>query len=218
MVHWGGGSSPQVIINGIMNDMVVISGYISASGTGSAVPTVESEVSGIKTGAYRGAALTKLGKHIAAELAEAGPFQRFARRLGAAMVMVAMLPAASPVSSLDLEVTKVRSEKGMLRVCLTADPDNFPGCLDDANAVTRSVDAGTRNIHFRGLAPGDYAISVIHDENGNARLDTFAGIPREGFGFSRNPAIGFGPPRFSAARFELEMAGGNQEVRMRYLL
>ena len=53
------------------------------------------------------------------------------------------------------------------------------------------------------LPRGDYALAVIHDENGNARLDTIAGIPREGFGFSRNPPIRFGPPRFAAARFDL---------------
>jgi uncharacterized protein (DUF2141 family) len=44
------------------------------------------------------------------------------------------------------------------------------------------------------------------------------GIPREGFGFSRNPAIGFGPPRFSAARFTLGSDAQKQQVRIRYLL
>ena len=64
----------------------------------------------------------------------------------------------------------------------------------------------------------DYAVAVIHDENGNAKLDTFAGIPKEGFGFSRNPAIGFGPPRFAAARFTLDGDGGAERIRLRYIL
>jgi uncharacterized protein (DUF2141 family) len=59
---------------------------------------------------------------------------------------------------------------------------------------------------------------VIHDENNNHKLDTFAGIPREGFGFSRNPSVTFGPPRFAAARFTLSSDADRQQVRMRYLL
>ena len=112
----------------------------------------------------------------------------------------------------------MRSAKGMLRVCLTADPDNFPNCVDDTDAVTRSVPAGEHGVRFEGLPHGGYAVAVIHDENGNAKLDTFAGIPKEGFGFSRNPAIRFGPPRFAAARFALAGDAGKQQIRMRYIL
>jgi uncharacterized protein (DUF2141 family) len=129
-----------------------------------------------------------------------------------------LLVGASPVARLELDVAKLRSARGMLRICLTADPANFPSCVDDARAVTRSVPARDAGIVYDALPPGDYAIAVIHDENGNARLDTLMGIPREGFGFSRNPAVGFGPPRFAAARFTLYRAGGSQQVRMRYLL
>ncbi|RYE01427.1 MAG: DUF2141 domain-containing protein, partial [Sphingomonadales bacterium] len=71
---------------------------------------------------------------------------------------------------------------------------------------------------FNGLTPGVYAISVIHDANSNAKLDTTMGIPREGFGFSRNPGIGFGPPSFAAVRFTLGTGAETQQVRMRYLL
>ena len=71
---------------------------------------------------------------------------------------------------------------------------------------------------FDGLPRGGYAVAVIHDENGNHKLDTFAGIPREGFGFSRDPAIGFGPPSFAAARFPLAGDADRQQLRMRYIL
>jgi uncharacterized protein (DUF2141 family) len=74
------------------------------------------------------------------------------------------------------------------------------------------------SIHFDGLPHGNYAVAVIHDENNNHKLDTFAGIPREGFGFSRNPSVTFGPPRFAAARFTLSSDADRQQVRMRYLL
>ncbi|PTS81868.1 hypothetical protein DBR17_09115 [Sphingomonas sp. HMWF008] len=129
-----------------------------------------------------------------------------------------LLPGAVGTGELSVDVSNLRSQKGFVRVCLTADPQNFPACIDDAQAVTRSIPAGIPKIHFDGLAHGDYAVAVIHDENGNRKLDTFAGIPREGFGFSRNPPVTFGPPRFSAARFTLTGDAETQQVRMRYLL
>lgn len=132
--------------------------------------------------------------------------------------MPAASPAASLAGSLEIDVAGMRSARGLIRVCLTADPRNFPGCLDDKRAVTRSVPASQRIIRFDDLPPGKYAAALIHDENSNAKLDTLLGIPREGFGFSRNPPIGFGPPRFAAAEFALDGVAETQQVTMRYML
>ncbi len=133
------------------------------------------------------------------------------------MLMAPVLVGAAPVGRLDIVVGNLRSAKGLVRICLTADPDNFPACVDDARAVTRTVPARDTTIAFAALPQGQYAFAVIHDENSNAKLDTFAGIPREGFGFSRNPAVSFGPPRFAAARFAIDSDAEIQQVRMRYI-
>jgi len=147
-------------------------------------------------------------------------------KAGALLVLGVLLPAAAPVASpaanelasLEIDVAGMRSARGLIRVCLTADPKNFPGCVDDKRAVTRSVPAGQHIIRFDGLPPGNYAAALIHDENANAKLDTLMGIPREGFGFTRNPPIGFGPPRFTAAQFALGAVAETQQVTMRYML
>lgn len=125
---------------------------------------------------------------------------------------------ATPVARLDVSFTQVRSAKGLLRVCLTADPDNFPRCVDDRNATTRSIPASTNALRVDGLPHGGYAVAVIHDENSNGKLDTFAGIPKEGYGFSRNAPIRFGPPKFSAARFVIAGDAEAQQVTLRYIL
>jgi uncharacterized protein (DUF2141 family) len=138
------------------------------------------------------------------------------RRAAAALLLLPLLGAA-PVARLDVSVEKLRSAKGVVRLCLTADPGNFPACVDDAFAVKRNVPAGTHEIRFDALPHGAYALAVIHDENANRKLDTLAGIPREGFGFSRNPPMRFGPPRFAAARFEVAGDAAAQQVRMRYI-
>ncbi|TPG14181.1 DUF2141 domain-containing protein [Sphingomonas koreensis] len=134
------------------------------------------------------------------------------------MLLVAVLPGAAPTADLTVAIGGLRSAKGVVRLCLTGDPANFPGCVDDARAETRTVPADVHDISFTGLPHGDYAVAVIHDENDNAKLDRFAGIPREGFGFSRNPPIGFGAPRFAAARFTIDSDAAAQQVQMHYLL
>lgn len=141
-----------------------------------------------------------------------------AARVTLAAAAMALLVGAAPTSELSIDFAKLRNAKGMIRVCLTAAPNNFPACVNDAEAVTRSVPAGTHELRIAGLPYGDYAIAVIHDENGNKKLDTFMGIPREGFGFSRNPPIGFGAPRFTAARFSVQGDTETQQVQMHYLL
>ena len=166
--------------------------FISASGTGCAAPTGGWAISGASMRGPLGALLL---------LAAAG-----------------LATGATPVSRLDVTLDNLRSHKGQIRVCLTADPANFPACTDDKDAVTLTVPAAPGRFSLGGLRRGDYALAVIHDENGNGRLDTFAGIPREGFGFSRNASAPFGPPRFAAARFTLAGDAEAERVRMRYLL
>ncbi len=135
----------------------------------------------------------------------------------AAAIAWTALAAATPVTRLDVQVANMRSAKGLIRICLTADPDNFPACIDDANALTRSIPASVHVTSFPGLPQRGYALALIHDENSNSKLDTIAGIPREGYGFSRNAAVRFGPPHFDAARFLLSGDAEMQQVKMRYI-
>jgi uncharacterized protein (DUF2141 family) len=135
--------------------------------------------------------------------------------------MLAALPllvSAAPPGEVDLGISGQRSAKGMIRICLTRDPTHFPGCTDDPAAEKRSIPAAQTALRFDGLPSGAYAVSLFHDENGNGRLDTIVGIPREGFGFSRNPPIRFGPPRFAAARFPVTSGEAAQDVKLKYLL
>lgn len=129
-----------------------------------------------------------------------------------------MLLGASPVTTLTVDLDQLRNARGMVRLCLTAVAEGFPDCSEEPRAVARSIPAGQTSLSYDGLPPGNYAVAVVHDENGNGKLDTFAGIPREGFGFSRNPRIAFGPPRFTSARFALMQSGNAQRIKMRYML
>ncbi len=137
----------------------------------------------------------------------------------AAPAPVAPAPASTSQANLTVNFSGLRSTKGFVRACLTRDPRFFPNCDKDPHALKQSV-AASPNAHlsFTGVASGDYALSVLHDENANNRADMLFGIPREGFGFSENPRIRFGPPKFDAARFKVGSADLTKEVRLQYML
>jgi len=81
------------------------------------------------------------------------------------------------------------------------------------------VPGAAQVLRFRNVAPGTYAIALLHDENGNGRADrALSMIPREGFGFSRDAPVRFGPPSFAAAAMEVGSVAVHQTIRMRYML
>jgi uncharacterized protein (DUF2141 family) len=140
-------------------------------------------------------------------------------RVVLAVTAVTMLTGASDLGELEINIPKLRNDRGMLHLCLTQDPKAFLDCRADPAARKLSLPANAeRKLHFGGLAPGSYVVAVIHDENGNGKLDTILAIPREGFGFSRNPKIRMGPPRFDEVRFQINSGANRQSVEMKYLL
>jgi uncharacterized protein (DUF2141 family) len=132
--------------------------------------------------------------------------------------VLVLTAAGSPTADLEISVEKLRNLKGELHFCLTRQPAHFPDCKGDPKAVTRSARAGTGPIRIAGLAPGGYALAVFHDENRNRKLDMVIGIPREGFGFSRNPVVRFGAPKFRQVRIDLGAGFTRETVRMQYVL
>lgn len=148
---------------------------------------------------------------------------RHGSRAGALLIAALALGGASPpepVAPHDLTVTVegLRSQRGQVLACLTANPRAFPDCAKDARARKLAVPAGeARTLVFAGLADGTYAVSLLHDENGNGKPDMALMMPKEGFGFSRNPAIRFGPPAFARAAFAMGGSARHETIRMRYM-
>lgn len=128
------------------------------------------------------------------------------------------LPGAAPLSTVEINVDHLRSAKGLLQLCLTAQERSFPDCNDDPAARKLTVRAKDGAARFANLPAGEYAVAIVHDENGNNKLDTFAGIPKEGIGFSRNPSFSFGPPSFDRVLFVAQGAGTSQRVKIKYYL
>lgn len=141
------------------------------------------------------------------------------RWLALPAMLIALTGTASESGQLlSMGVEGLRSTKGNILICVTRQPRYFPDCSSDPDRRHFAVPARSEAIALGAMAPGDYAIAIIHDENGNGKLDTFAGIPREGVGFSRNPTIRFGAPSFQSARFVIGGAPVRQDVKVKYFL
>jgi uncharacterized protein (DUF2141 family) len=129
------------------------------------------------------------------------------------------LSAAAPTDgTVDIEISGLRNAKGTLHACLTRNPAHFPACKDDPAALNASAPASVPKIRFDHVPPGRYAIAVFHDQNSNRNLDKFAGIPKEGFAFSRNPSIKMRAPRFEEVAIDLGPGPTQVRLKMNYLL
>jgi uncharacterized protein (DUF2141 family) len=107
---------------------------------------------------------------------------------------------------LEVTVAGLRNQDGQVMVAVYETEDGFPGDAARAYRKARSPLSGEpASFRFEQLPYGTYAVSVLHDENGNGVVDkNFLGMPKEGSGASNNPEPGFGPPAFGAASFALK--------------
>jgi uncharacterized protein (DUF2141 family) len=70
------------------------------------------------------------------------------------------------------------------------------------------------------LKPGAYAVAVVDDQNGDRKLNSdFFGIPKEGFGISKNPTVSIvtGTPKFRDASFVVNK-NTKVNIQMKYSL
>lgn len=133
-------------------------------------------------------------------------------------VLCGMLNVLSAQNQLKITITDVRTVKGQILFSLYKQERGYP---DDPDlAFSRGaipVNAKQITHVITDLPPGNYALSLVHDENSNNRLDkNKMGIPTECFAFSNNSMGAFGPPKFIKARFQIRSDTLNQQtIRLR---
>lgn len=129
-----------------------------------------------------------------------------------------LLLAAVQTTAVEIDLEGLRNSKGVIQACLIRERRHFPDCKADPGAIRQTVPARAGRLLFSDLPPGQYAVALFHDENSNAKLDTVLGIPREGFGFSRNPVVRFGAPRYDQVSIELAPGFTRIRIKVQYLL
>lgn len=82
-----------------------------------------------------------------------------------------------------------------------------------------AVQEGAVTAILKDLEPGIYAIAVVWDINKNEKLDVSGPFKRpvEPTGFSNDPKMLFGPPKYKDCVFTLTEEGGRMEINLQKL-
>ncbi|MFO0680407.1 MAG: DUF2141 domain-containing protein [Sandaracinus sp.] len=125
---------------------------------------------------------------------------------------------APTAARLVVVISEIRSDRGSVRCTLFASSQGWP--TDRARALAAAAGTphgGRTECVFEGIAPGEYAVAVHHDEDGQGDFDTgIFGIPTEGVGASRDAHGTMGPPSFEDARITLRAGENRTRIHMAY--
>jgi uncharacterized protein (DUF2141 family) len=104
--------------------------------------------------------------------------------------------------TLTIEISGLKSNKGTV---ITGIYNSQIGFLKKQyKSDVAKIKNKKATIVFKNLTVGEYAVSFIHDENKNNKMDTnFFGIPIEDYGCSNNAKGFMGPPKYQDAKFLL---------------
>ncbi len=111
---------------------------------------------------------------------------------------LAIASAKSQTLTVTVTVNNVKSNKGVVTVCIFNKETGFPEKANLAyKCVNTTASKGTMQIKIEGIAAGNYAIAAYHDENSDGKVNTnFLGIPKEAAGASNGAKGKMGPPKF----------------------
>lgn len=126
----------------------------------------------------------------------------------------------SKLGDLKIELVGLRNTKGNIVLALFSDSQGYP---DKPEAAVRSevftVTDVSMTITISDIPYGNYAVTIFHDENADSELNTnLLGIPQEGIGFSGNPKIWKGVPKYEKSQFNFSPDQEKITIKVKYLL
>ena len=134
----------------------------------------------------------------------------------AAALALSAFTSTAFAGDVTVNVHGIQAKHGTIYVVLD-DADHFlkPG----AKCVTFLADppAGDHTFVLKDVPPGDYAVVVLHDENGNKQMDyDSSGRPTEGWALTRFDASQMRYPTFDDAKVTVGADGASFDVSMNY--
>ncbi len=135
--------------------------------------------------------------------------------LTAPVLATPVLATPALAAEVTVSVTGVRSDKGAVAVAICGKA-SFPSgaCPYHGEAPAKR---GEVTVQVTGVPPGSWAVAALHDEAGVRKLEfSLLGLPKQGFGFSRDAPMHFGPPSFTDAAVSFGESGGSVTVPLHY--
>ena len=124
------------------------------------------------------------------------------------MLLLAAAGIVMPARADDLRVLVlgIESEQGEIRCLLFRGSEGFPRDAERAiKAANYPAVMPMLTCTFPDVEAGRYAVSVVHDENGNGEMDSnFVNSVKEPWGVSNNVRAGKRAPKFMDAMIRVE--------------
>ena len=123
------------------------------------------------------------------------------------LTMLLLSLGANERFNLTVDVQGLKNQKGVVLVNLY----NKEGTIPDKNFTKYfkkeivPITGSSVKVTFKNLPKGRYAVGVLHDENGDGKVEKGFMLPKEGVGFSNFSSISpFNKPNFKKASFMLD--------------
>lgn len=142
----------------------------------------------------------------------------FVFSLSSSLTSSALAEPAPGSVTVTANVGPLRSAKGNIGCRLFFVEKSFPRGTEGTIRQSVRVSGSITRCVFKDVPPGTYAMTVIHDENDNGKLDrNLIGIPTEGYGVSNNQTHATRAPVWSECKFVVA-AGKNRDldISLRY--
>ena len=111
------------------------------------------------------------------------------------------------IPTLEVQVVGIKDMEGEIGVALWNSRLGYPTGLEHAYIpewVQLQKGQNSVTVVFDTMPPGEYAVSVVHDTNGNRLVDrSRMGFPKEGVGFSNDQKVTLRAPRYKNSKFPL---------------
>jgi uncharacterized protein (DUF2141 family) len=135
------------------------------------------------------------------------------------LILVSFFHQQLSSGTLTVTILNFRNNEGQVSVALYNKEEAFPKSPDKAVKLLLAPIRDKKSIVvFESLPPGEYAISVFHDENKNGKMDSnFFGIPKEGVGASNDARGHLGPPHYKDAKFHFNGNAQSVFINLVYL-
>jgi len=115
-----------------------------------------------------------------------------------------LLPPQLLASDLKITIEGIVEQTGGIMVAVIASEQQFEDKASPSASLILTPSGKTTSVTLHEISPGTYAIRAMHDVNGNSKMETnFVGIPKEPWGGSNNTKGKLSPPKWQAARFEV---------------
>ena len=111
----------------------------------------------------------------------------------------------SQTYDLAISIPNLKNKDGEIQIGIYNKKENFPKVDKQFKVVYVKASKFQGICTVKDLPKGEYAVAVMHDENADKICNTnFLGIPKEGYGFSKNYKPVLSAPSFDDCKLNLD--------------